>query len=293
MEDLIISDSAGKELFRTFNQPANKPQLQEVDYYKIDRISHSRMTNFRQSPRHYIYSLTHFEETPALVLGRAFHCLALEPDLFHEQFFTIDTSKRDDLDHGMTSKANKLWKHTQIVHNQGRSLLTEDQTETVKRMVEALYNCPPARELLDVITEVEKPLFWTDPETGIEIKSKIDGLNPELTIDLKSCMNAKPSVFGRHAFDMEYHGQAGLYTEGRHENKMKRGDYYLIACEKEPPYGVSVNKASRDFLRVGRMLNTTTLEDFAYWREMGAPDVCYEWRRPFGYALMDVPYWAK
>src|SRR4051812_2142933 len=101
---------------------------------------------------------------------------------------------------------------------------------------------------------------------------------------------------------MEYHGQAELYRNGRHYGSdiktgrkvgLPLGDFYFIAVEKEPPYGVSVNKAARDFLTAGRDLNDKTLEDFAYWKQMGAPDVGYEWRKPLLYSTLNAPYWAK
>lgn len=275
---------------------------QPQDYYKIKRMSNSAMKHFRQSPRHYLYYMNSpFEETPAMILGRAFHCYVLEPDEFENQFFLLDESKRPEPDKTMSSKLNQNWKYSLISRNAKKTLIKDEDLNLVKRMADALYNCPPARELLEVITEVEKPVFWKDPETGIEMKAKYDGISPDITIDLKTCVNAEPHVFGFHSYDMGYHRQGALYSDSRpiatdptgKPLRLPKGDFYFIAVEKEPPYGVSVNKASRDFIIRGRLEYTEILENFRFWQDQGAPDVCYEWRTPFGYHSLKLPPWVK
>lgn len=302
MNDLILSDDSDNSFLETGDEIKVARPLDSIDdYYKIDKMSHSRMVNFRQSPRHYLYSLTHFEETKAMILGRAFHALVLEEDKFDDQFYGIDISKRPDMVHGMTSKMNKAWKEDYQVRNSKKSYLSEKDFDTIRRMKDALFLDPKSAELFQEVHTVECSLFWTDPETGIEIKMKLDAMADDFTIDLKSCVDAKPEIFASHAFNMEYHGQGALYRNGRpiakdktgKALKMKKGDFYFIACEKEPPYGISVNKASKSFLDAGERLYDQTLSDFNFWRQMGAPDVCYEWRKPFGYSTLDAPYWAK
>lgn len=301
--DLILPEDFNSDgfIFSDASSPTDLDPLDQ-DYYKIKRMSNSSMKYFRQSPRHYIHYLrTPFEDTPATILGRAFHCLVLEPDSFEDQFFFLDESKRFDLETGMTSKANQRWKEFQIMKNVEKTLITDQIFDTIQRMRDAVFASPPARELLDEITEVEKALFWKDPETGIMMKAKLDGISPAITIDLKSCVNAKPQIFAHHAWDMDYHNQAALYSDARpiakdqagRPVKLSKGDFYFIACEKEAPFGVSVNKATRSFLSAGRNQYSQTLQDFLYWREMGAPDVCYEWRTPFGYHALNAPRWVS
>lgn len=297
MEDLIFPEG-----FIYDDKSAAAEKKEEQDYYKIKRMSNSSLKYFIQSPRHYLHYLrTPWQDTPATILGRAFHCLILEDHLFWDQFFIIDESKRADLEHGMTSKINLRWKEFQIHRNVTKTLITEQILDTCQRMRDAVYACPPARELLEEITETEKSLFWLDPETGIKMKGKLDGTSPSITIDLKSCMDAKPQAFANHAWSMDYHQQAALYSDARpiakdqHGRKvnLSKGEFYFIACEKEAPYGVSVNKASRSFLSAGRNQYSQALQDYLYWQEMGAPDVCYEWRTPFGYHALNAPRWIS
>jgi len=274
----------------------------QQDYFDIDRMSNSAMSNFKRSPRHYLYfKQNKIPPTPAMLFGSAFHCYILENELFEKRFITID----DDAPRRPTLKqrnAKKPSENTIIAVDfwdrfneraRGKEIISTDDLETIKRMHDALYAHEPAMELINEITEVEKPLLWDDDITGIGMKGKMDGCNEDMTIDLKTCMNAHPDNFTIDAFNNAYHRQAALYMDGRGLSKMNKGDFYFIACEKEPPYGVSVMKCANDFIKHGRMVYVNVLEDFRYWQEMGSPDVCYEWKSPFGYHDLNLPYWVK
>lgn len=272
----------------------NSSAVKEQDYYQIDRMSNSALSNFKRSPRHYLYhKAIKVEPTPAMVFGSAFHCWVLENEKFWEQFFLLDNSKRTEPDKAMNSKLNIAWKAQVMAANSHKSMIEPEDLEKIKRMHDALMKHEPAAELINQIGEVEVPLFWKDDVTGIEMKGKMDGAHDEFTIDLKTCLNAQPESFSIDAYNNAYHRQAALYMDGRSANKRNKGEFYFIAIEKEQPYGVSVMKCAQDFIRHGRQVYGGLLEDVRYWREMGSPDVGYEWRSPFGYHDLNLPAWIK
>jgi predicted amidohydrolase len=56
--------------------------------------------------------------------------------------------------------------------------------------------------------------FWTDPETGLELKARADMLNGMATcIDLKSAADASPHGFANAIARYRYHVQAALYLD--------------------------------------------------------------------------------
>lgn len=260
-------------------------QITDQEYFKIERFSHSAMKNFEQSPLHYLHEKrTPKEETPALVLGTAFHCAILEPDKYETAYVVAPQVDR------RTTIGKQTWEAF-CQQAEGKKILSAEMAIQIMKMKTALYNNPPAKELLDQITETEKALLWTQPETGVECKGKLDGIG-DVIIDLKTCMDARPEFFHRTILN-DYKRQPAMYVDGAKANKLGSKDFYFIAIEKEAPFGISVHKVGRDLLDFGRQSVYSICQDFAYWKEMGAPEVVYEWRAPLGYFTVNVPYWMK
>lgn len=283
-----------------FNSP-----IMNDDYYKVPRMSNSAMTHFKRSPRHYLYYKSFkVEPTPAMVFGQAFHCFVLEPDKFYLRFCCVPKGapKRPSAAQWNAKKpspdsvsAMEWWTKFNKEHGD-KVEIDSDELETIKRMNDALYANEFVKELMEAVSETEKPLLWKDDITGIEMKGKLDCFSKDFTLDIKTCINATPEYFSAIAFDSGYHRQGALYMDGRalnEEKKHNKGDFYFIAIEKEPPYGISPMKCAKDFIEHGRMVYGSVLEDYRYWIEMGSPDVDYEWRSPFGYHDLNLPRWVR
>ena len=274
----------------------------ENDYYKIDRMSNSMMKHFARSPRHYLYAKNNpIEPTEAMIFGNAFHTYILENDKYNDRYIVIpnEAPKRPtkaQLKAVKPSpdsvKAMEWWDEFNKQHL-GKIVLDFEDSETIKQMTDALHRNNFAMELMNSITSTEKELLWTDDITGVEMKGKMDACNDDFTIDLKTCINAQPEAFSYSAYDMGYDRQAALYIDGRHEMKMKKGDFYFIAIEKTAPFGISVMKASRDFIARGRFRYGQILENFVYWKNIGSPDLDYSWNNPMGYHSLGLPPWVK
>lgn len=276
--------------------------MNDKEYFSLDRWSNSALSNFKRSPRHFLYfKANKIEPTPAMIFGSAFHCYVLEQEKFAEQYCFVPGDAPDRPTAAMVNAKKPsessvirvaYWNDFNSKHG-NKIQLKSEEFETIKRMHEALMNHEPAVELINQIGQTEVPLLWKDDVTGIEMKGKMDGVSDEFTIDLKTCMNAHPDSFSLDAFNNAYHRQAALYIDGRGINKMNKGDFFFIACEKEAPYGISVMKCAQDFVRHGRQVYSNLLEDVRYWIEMGSPDVGYEWKSPFGYHDLNLPAWVK
>lgn len=285
------------------NETEIQPEQNAQDYYEIDRMSNSALSNFKRSPRHYLWFQENKPEpTPAMVFGNAFHTYILENDKFKERYCAVpdDAPKRPTLAQWNAKKPSPEtivacdWWRGFNAENDGKITLSKDEHETLLRMSDAFNKHEPAMELLNEIGSTEVPLFWDDDVTGIPMKGKMDAYHPEFTLDLKTCMNAFPETFSIDAFNNGLHRQAALYSDGRERTGKKKGDFYFIACEKEPPYGISVMKCTREFIRHGRMVYGSLLEDVRYWIEMGKPNVGYEWKSPInGIHDLNLPSWIK
>jgi hypothetical protein len=257
----------------------------DAEYFRLDRMSNSALKHFKRSPRHYLWSKMHKETTPAMVFGSAFHCFVLEPERFKE-----DYAVKDKVD-GRT-KAGKEYNDWFEIENGDKEILDSESFVKIQRMNDVLMKNKFAVELLSEPGEVEKPFLWTDELTGIEMKGKMDKVCNSFTLDLKTTINATPESFASTCFN-DYLTQPAVYRDARKHEGMKKGDFYFIAIEKEPPYGISIHKCGMDFFERGWDAYQTILADYAYWIEMGQPDADYVWQSPKGYFTLNLPFWAK
>lgn len=258
----------------------------DAEYFALDRMSNSALKHFKRSPRHYLYNKNNKQEpTPAMIFGSAFHCYILEPNRFKTEYAV--KSKVD----GRT-KEGKAYNENFFLENSNKNIIDFEDYTTIQRMQEKLSKNIFAMELLNTPGEVEKPFLWDDELTGIPMKGKMDKVCPQFTIDLKTTINAQPDSFATTCFN-DYLTQPSVYMDARKHAGMNKGDFYFIAIEKEPPFGISIHKCGRDFTDRGREAYSTILQDYAYWLEMGSPDVDYFWHAPKGYFSLNLPYWAK
>lgn len=258
----------------------------DTEYFAMDRMSNSALKHFKRSPRHYLWNKMNKQEpTPAMVFGSAFHCFILE-----QERFKLEYAIKQKVD-GRT-KAGKEYNDNFDLENSGKSIITTEDLFCLQRMQEKLSKNEFAMELLNEPGEVEKPFLWQDEVSGVMMKAKMDKVCKEFTIDLKTTINAQPDSFGTTCFN-DYLTQPSVYVDARKHEGMNKGDFYFIAIEKEQPYGISVHKVGKDFIESGRLSYQTILQDYAYWVEMGSPDVDYSWHAPKGFFTLNLPYWAK
>lgn len=260
--------------------PAN-----DAEYFALDRLSNSALKHFRKSPRHYLWEKSHkTEPTPAMIIGSAFHCYALEQDDFNNRYAVMPKVDRRTT---IGKESFALFMN----ENEGKTIIEAPDFDMIRRMSDALYRDEFAAELLAEHGETEKAFLWEETVTGIPMKGKMDRVCGSFTLDLKSCVSAHPETAARTAFD-NYLTQPAVYREARQKNGMKKGDFYFIFVEKEQPHGVSVMKCGRDFLDYASVQYVATMEDFRFWQEMGCPDVGYEWRT-IGYHQLNLPKWVR
>jgi len=258
----------------------------DKEYFALDRMSNSALKHFKRSPRHYLWNKQHKQQpTPAMIFGSAFHCFILEQERFKKDYAVMQNAD------GRT-REGKAYKEQFYLEHGGKEIITMEDYFTLQKMQEKLSKNVFAMELLNEQGEVEKPFLWQDEISGVQMKAKMDKVCPDFTLDLKTTINAQPDSFANTCFN-EYLTQPSVYVDARHQNGMKQGVFYFIAIEKEQPYGISIHKVARDFIEAGRMSYTTILQDYAYWLEMGSPDVDYSWHAPKGYFTLNLPSWAK
>lgn len=240
------------------NAPAKKPApaagfypgVKEAEYRAWDAMNFSNLKHIRVSPAHLKEHIDTPPEPPSdeMRLGSAVHCLVLTPELFDDDFAVMPKVDR------RTKDGKALWAEF-VKKSTGKTIIDAEQYVTAQACARSVLTHPVASGLLANCADREAAVVWTDPDTGILCKGKIDGLNREAgtLIDLKTAANASPAEFQRVIANREYHTQAGMYGAGLEAVGHPVSESYLIAVETKAPFPCVVYRLTPETAEIGRM----------------------------------------
>lgn len=211
------------------------------EYAARPGIRQSNLKRLAKSPAHYQEALRNPVDTASLAIGRAAHVAILEPHLFADEFVVAPKLDR------RTSAGKAAWAELEA---SGKTILSAEDGKTVEAMKAAVMAHESARKLIELCHTFEGSIFWTDKESGVECKARLDGINYAV-IDLKSTKDASPAEFSRSLFSYGYHLQAAHTLNGCAALGLGLDAFIFIAAEKEPPYGVAVYQIDELSLSIG------------------------------------------
>ena len=228
--------------------------MTEREYNEAEGVRRSELWMMRESPEKYLWAKTHpdTEPTPALQFGAMVHKLLLEPETFGEEYVVApDVDRR-------TKAGKEAW--NAVVENasaEGKTVMTVEDFAKATDMVEAVKRHPIANRLINGPGKHEEALFWTDEDTGIKCKVRLDALvgkgKDMMVVDYKTAADAKTDVVSRMIFRYGYHVQSHMYTHAVQVNYglKERPPFVLVVQEKKPPYAVNVIQLTEDVILAG------------------------------------------
>ncbi len=203
-----------------------------------------------------------YEESEALVLGRAIHKYVLENDLFEDDFVFSPVDK----------KTERKWKvFENEMKDSGKVILRARDKDMLSGMIKSL-RLPKDQYgtntydgiIINKNTIREKALFTIDKERNIILKVKVDINLDGLMIDLKSTKNANPPQFMKDAANMGYGLQAAFYTYVASMAKKKSKLFGFIAIEKTPPFMHSVIVMEHNDILLEKSKMLRIVDEYAY-----------------------------
>lgn len=233
-------------------------------YLEIDAVNNSYLGKLAKCPAN---ALIEDEDTEALGFGRALHTFVLEgQSVFAEQFVVLASGLKRN------TKIGKEAHTTLQLSNPDKEIIKEDDFDKIKEMDIAIRSHPVAREILEGSVMREVTMTWTDRETGLPCKGRLDirpPLDKRALVDLKSTIDASPRGFRGSVWKYSYHRQGAFYLDGANaslddEHKIDTIEVYteqgqvafdafiFIAVEKKAPYRVEVYSLSDGFIEKGR-----------------------------------------
>ena len=194
-------------------------KITDAEYFGVKALSASQIKQFDKGAYWFWKSSPYNpdkdpeKETDALIFGKLCHCLLLEPAHLQNEYAIVDFG---------ASRKNKKYEAAKA-ENPGKIVITQDELDRAMKMIANVKNHKLASTILDGAT-AEMPFMWTDKETGIPCKAKLDAIkrtkNGLVLIDYKTSSSI-PDLL-KHAQKSQYILQAAFYCECVKE---KYGEY--------------------------------------------------------------------
>lgn len=267
------------------------------------RLNWSTLKLINTSPKYLQWRVKHPRpETAPLRIGRAIHCLILEPDEFESRWISTKTCAGTKKDKSACSSMGTLyfegeWYCRVKGHApkeagnppEGVEIILPDERELVKFCADAVWAHGHASKLLKD-SKTEHSIEWQDPETGIACRGRMDSVRPNFLTDLKSTRRETVREFTMDAARGLYHGQLAWYHDGAIAAGRLPADAelpYVVSVSTSEPYDVAAYQLSRSSFEAGQILYRDLLLKYAQCQaaEMWpgiAPDLL----------TLDLPDWA-
>ncbi len=276
------------------------PDISNTDYH-ADKESYSssliKKMDIPAMAKHTMNNPSEYKD--CYRIGTAIHTFLLEPHLFEKEFFTgISCAKRSKdnrnewasffIDkgadgYGITALPAAEW-YAEFQKQTGRSILSPDEIQSIKGMAESVGKNPRAMELL-TNGEAEQSIYWTDKETGLNLRVRPDFLN-HCCSDLKSVQSAKPQFFAKKAFDLGYHISQAMYQDGILQVTGEFKEFKFICVEKTGPYLNAVHAFNEESAEEGYKQYRSYLNKLAECLNSG------KWPGVEGNEDMSLPHYA-
>lgn len=247
-------------------------------YEDVDAVNPSSLKKMLISPLHYKHGLTApHKETPQMRLGTAVHAAILQPDVWLSNYI----AKPDGM--SFATVEGKAWRAA----NRDRIILDADDFAKVERMADAVLSSRVARPYIGD-GKVEQPIYWTDPDTGINCKGRPDLLTRGgILSDLKTAADLDRRKFIARACEFGYPFSMAMYRDGLELIGTAPTETVLVVVESSEPHDVAVYMLDGEPLEFGREQYRMCLDRLAGCRMSG------EWHgRAPEPVQFDVPAWA-
>jgi len=173
------------------------------------------------------------EQTEAMLIGSAFHCLTLEPEEFSRRYHVKANPG--------STRAGKEEKAA--AENNGKTILTRRQYDEIRPLARGLFGHSYIAALIKNPTSVkEASIFWEEEIDAqvVPCKARLDLIfeKPgfgDIVLDLKSMRSAAPGEFAREIYFRGYHRQAWWYMRALAMAGRNPRAFLLAVADKSAP----------------------------------------------------------
>lgn len=211
------------------------PDLDEATYHRHPAISQSQLKTLLDCPARFAYEREHGRPHRAVYdHGHAVHTAILGVG---GETVVIDA------DHWRTKAAREA---RDAARADGKVPLLAEEAAKIAAVKDAVMAHPAARVVLEAPGPVEQSMFWTDAETGIDLRGRVDKVatladgSSHALVDLKTTTSAAPHRFARSVWDYGYHLQRACYLAGWEAITGEACEFVFVVVEKDAPHLTAV-----------------------------------------------------
>lgn len=247
-----------------------EPAMDEDEYFAHPALSASGMKALLRSPKHYRAARALQRPRPVFDEGHAAHARVLGVGM---PIVEIPDRLLSGEYRSVSSKEAKAF--VADARAAGQIPLKPAVYTRIMRVSEAVLANAKARDLLERPGYSEASLFVDDPETGVQLRSRLDRLAPGddvwTLIDLKTTTDVRTRKITTAVVDHGYDLSAAVYrTVARMVTGAEISPMHLIFVEKDPPYEVRpVTLADPAWHMGGEMKMRAAIDLFAWCQSRG------------------------
>lgn len=236
--------------------------MDEMTYHARPELSSTGVRKLLDSPARFRWDMEHRTESVAYDVGHAVHGKVLgvgSPVVPYPDEHLTPSGKPS------TKAATAAWIDEQRAA--GLVPIARADAELIDAMAEALLAHKAARKILEQPGHSEVSAFATDPETGVDVRARIDRLCETVAADVKTTAgSASPTGFGREAARYGYpiqeaHYAATLGWAGVGDDGPMPMAFVVV--EKREPHLVAVHYFDEITRMVARELAATARATYA------------------------------
>lgn len=276
---------------------AEHREISADEYHACPAWGASMLEDFRQSrrtsyARHVAKTEPKPEPTDAMKLGTLVHLRLLEPAEFSKTVRTMPAIATDGTPWNFRKPAHREARDSLAASlaADGLTVIEREQFEQVEAIAASVLGNWHARRLLERDGQPEYSIFWTDKETGIPLKCRVDWWST-LPLDIKTTCDPSPEAFSRQCAQLGYDRKRAHYLAGIAAHVGESLPLVHLAVGTQPyypccPYDLDdtdANGKSR-----GQRQWRQTLRDLAACLESG------DWAEPYEKQIVSLrlPNWA-
>lgn len=169
--------------------------------------------------------------------------------------------------------------------------------EAIEHMLTSCYSDSTIKKLIEG-TEYQLSLFWTDEESGLNLKTRPDicKRKKNVIINVKTIDDGSPKSFSRELAKFDYPLQAALEVKGCIASGLmpQVDNYFWLVVEKSEPYNATIYEFIESDIR------STTMELEYYLniiakaeKEQKWPGYTQQASNPHGILQAQIPLWYK
>ena len=244
-----------------FQLPHIATEMANEEYHRgewqSEFVSSTTLKNMLISPKFFRYSLSHPKQISlsAALQGSVYHSM-LESlckngciEGIYDEFFVFEApiNPKTGEPYGTTTKAYKEEYEAQMMLNNGKTPISQEEINIAKAMVEALLNdCGQTSEVVNYLLQIGTPevSFFTEYE-GCKFKFRTDLKTRNKIVDWKSCAldDLHPDTIAKQISKMNYGFSAAFYQFFNHLITGEWNEFLWVFQQKTPPYDAVIVSA--------------------------------------------------